>query len=77
MNNLPVRLLKLLIAGAAVATVWLVALPWFARQPAERAQWQALQRDRIDPSAMYYTELEAMEPILRRLNANQPWRRPE
>lgn len=69
----PVQLLKLLVGGGAVAAAWLIVLPWMARQPAERASWQVLQQSRIDPSAMYYTELEAMEPILQRLNARQAW----
>ncbi len=72
MSSLTLRLSKLLTAGTLVAAAWLVVLPWIARQPAEQAGWEALQRVGIDPSAMYYTELEAMEPILQRLNANPP-----
>lgn len=55
-------ILVLVLAG-----IWLVLLPWVARQPrmANRLQW--LEDKRIDGGAMYYTELEAMEPILERL----------
>jgi hypothetical protein len=34
-------------------------------------QLQWLDEQRIDPSAMYYTELEAMKPILARLNERE------
>jgi hypothetical protein len=33
---------------------------------ARRLQW--LSDRKIDPSAMYYTELEALDPILDRMN---------
>lgn len=65
------RQAKFLAAISIVALCWLIVLPWIARQPAEQASWETLQRAHIDPSAMYYTELEAMEPILERLNAQQ------
>lgn len=55
----------------AVAALWLVVLPWLAgtRPVARRVQW--LDEQGIDPSAMYYTELEAMKPILKRLNERE------
>ncbi len=46
---------RLILATAAVAATWLVALPWIATLPVERDNWQALQESGIDPSAMYYS----------------------
>jgi hypothetical protein len=62
---------RLLSSIIAVAAVWLVVLPWLAgtRPVAARLQW--LDEQGIDPSAMYYTELEAMKPILQRLNERE------
>ncbi len=61
------RNMKLAFCVIAVCGVWLVALPWIARQPrmAEHLQW--LEDQGIDGGAMYYTELEAMQPILEKL----------
>lgn len=58
---------KLLVAVSVLAVVWLGILPWYSRQPAMEAHLQWLDERGIDPSAMYYTELEAMQPILQRL----------
>jgi hypothetical protein len=63
--------LKLLLASAVIAGAWLVALPWIARLPAQNESWRALEAAGIDPSAMYYSELEAMAPILNRLNLGE------
>lgn len=63
--------LRLVVAGSVVAAAWLVALPWIARQPAEQSRWQTLQAAGVDPSAMYYSELDAMRPILERLNVSE------
>jgi len=73
MNSPSVGVIKLACACAILAATWIVVLPWIARLPAEEANWKSLQDAHIDPSAMYYTELEAMEPILERVNAKQPW----
>jgi hypothetical protein len=54
-----------------ISVVWLVLLPRYARQPAMRNHLQWLDDQKIDPSAMYYTELEAMEQILARERAKQ------
>ena len=62
---------RLALSVLLVALVWTVALPWLASSPpiASRVQW--LNERGIDPSAMYYTELEAMKPILKRLNERE------
>lgn len=65
------KLARLLAACALVAAIWLGLLPWIADLPQERRQWRWLEQHKIDPSAMYYTELEAMQPILQRLNKQQ------
>lgn len=50
-----------------MSVIWLQVLPWMATQPDMAAHLQQLDEQGIDPSAMFYTELDAMEPILRRL----------
>lgn len=59
---------RLALWTAAVAVGWLIVLPWLALQTpvASRLEW--LDERRIDPSAMYYTELEVLKPVLQRLN---------
>lgn len=47
-----------------LSIVWLVILPAYARQPKMRQHLRWLDDQGIDPSAMYYTELEVMEDIL-------------
>lgn len=63
------RALALAGWGCAVAVIWLVVLPWWADSSEMRAHLDWLEARRVDPSAMYYTELEAMKPILHELNA--------
>ncbi len=67
MNQRPRGTLKLGVIMSAIAIVWLQILPWVAVQPAIAAHLQHLDEQGIDPSAMFYTDLDAMEPILRRL----------
>ncbi len=47
--------------------VWLMVLPWMATRPGMAAHLDWLEERGIDPSAMYYTELDAMEEILDRI----------
>lgn len=54
------------IAGLTVV-IWLLLLPWVARQPRMQQHLSELERQGIDGGAMYYTELEVMEKILHRL----------
>ena len=63
--------LAFLAAVASMGFVWLVLLPACARQEAisQRLKW--LDQQGIDPSAMYYTELEVMEDILQRHRTRQ------
>lgn len=55
--------------SVAIALGWLVILPWLSSLPSQKENIDWLREQRIDPSARYYTEVEAMEPILERLNA--------
>lgn len=50
-----------------IALSWLVVLPWLGRQPARAARLRTLDEAGIDPSAMYYSELEMMPDTVRRL----------
>lgn len=57
----------LLIALLIVASLWGILLPWLS-QRAVIADHIELQRHHgIDPSAMYYSELETLPPIVHRL----------
>lgn len=59
--------LRLTIAVSLIAGIWLVWLPRLAREPS-RASWlEGLDRQGIDASAMFYTELPMMTELLERL----------
>jgi hypothetical protein len=49
-------------------------LPWLSERPTVRERLRFLDERGIDPSAMYYTELDAMDDILDRIEgrAAQP-----
>ncbi len=70
MKTAPVQ--RLVIATAAIAAVWLIVLPWIGRHETVRDHITFLDERDIDASAMYYTELDAMEPILKKLSRNEP-----
>lgn len=59
--------LRLLAVGAGVAAVWCLVLPWLAAQPALQRRIDFLETRRVDPSAMFYTELEAMDEVHKRM----------
>lgn len=48
----------------SIGLIWLVVLPWTARRPIVRQRLDFLDKRGIDPSAMFYTELDAMDRIL-------------
>lgn len=58
---------RLLLAVCAVAAVWLALLPWLAQQPHIAEHIRDLEVRGIDAGAMYYTDLDVMQPILHRL----------
>ena len=53
-----------------IAIVWCVVLPYIASLERMRSYTRWLDQQGIDPSAMYYTELDAMKPILQRLEGH-------
>ena len=60
------RTLVLAAVTLGLSFVWLVLLPAYANQPAMKQHLKWLDDQGIDPSAMYYTELQVMEDILAR-----------
>lgn len=54
-----------------IAVVWCVVLPRIAGRPATQQRLQFLDERGIDPSAMFYTELDCMGPILEKLEGGQ------
>jgi hypothetical protein len=65
---------------ALLSIIWLVVLPAYARQPDMRQHLKWLDDQGIDPSAMYYTELDVMDDILakhRLVELRQASNRPE
>ena len=59
--------MRFVLCCSCVGLLWLVLLPWLSRlEPfANRLQW--LEEKQIDAGAMYYTELEALRPVLKRM----------
>ena len=64
-------IVRLALCAIVIGLVWCVVLPRLARHPSMREYSGWLDERGIDPSAMYYTELELMEPILYRLERSQ------
>ena len=60
----PGGLWRLAASVAVIGFVWLVVLPRIGRIPwiAEHSQW--LEQRGVDPAAMYYTEVDALRPLL-------------
>ena len=57
------RYMKLAAAVIAILLVWLVALPHVAGKPIVANSIKHLDAQKVDPSAMYYTVREMMQPI--------------
>ena len=49
---------RLLLCCFVGAVVWLVVLPWIARQDHVRSMIERNEAAGIDPSAMFYSDLE-------------------
>jgi hypothetical protein len=62
MKTTPVQ--RLVISFATIAAIWLMVLPWIGSRESVRDRIEFLDDRGIDASAMYYTELDAMKPIL-------------
>jgi hypothetical protein len=56
------------ISAMAIVVFWLVVLPWLSNWPPHRRALDWLDEEGLDPSDMFYTEVEAMTPILDRVN---------
>lgn len=55
------------ISVAALGIAWGIVLPQSSQIPAQRSYEEWLDQNRLDPSAMFYTEVEPLAPILRRI----------
>jgi hypothetical protein len=55
-------------ASISLILVWTIVLPWMSAKPPVAKHLRWLDQAGIDGGAMFYTELEAMDPILQRLN---------
>lgn len=64
----PSAVSRLVAWSFAVALCWLVVLPWIGSRPSVSNHVEWLEEQGVDPSAMYYTDLEVMKPIRERLN---------
>jgi hypothetical protein len=60
----PNGLVRLAASIAAVVVVWCGLLPWVAAWPDVAHRLQELDAQGIDPSAMYYSELPAMDGVM-------------
>lgn len=58
---------SLLIACTAIGLVWLVLLPLIALHPDVAAHIATQQRLGIDPSAMFYSEMEILPAVVHRV----------
>ncbi len=63
--------LQFAAACVSIALVWLVVLPYLGSRPAIQSAIRQQERQGIDPSAMFYTELEVMDSVLSRMDAIQ------
>lgn len=61
------RWLRLTGCLTAIAVIWLYLLPALSRQPGATARLRWLERQGIDPSAMFYTELPLMDELLKKI----------
>lgn len=61
-------LMQLAGVTAVAAVIWLIVLPLLSLFPPVSARLQWLDDQHVDPSAMYYTEVDALKPVLQRLN---------
>jgi hypothetical protein len=56
---------RLVACVTSLAFLWLVVLPMISQRARVRDHLRWLDERRINPSAMYYTELEVLEPMTR------------
>ncbi len=58
---MPRRWLSLIFIGSVIAVIWLGWLPSLAKSQTIREREAFLEDKRIDPAAMFYTELPCLE----------------
>ncbi len=46
------------LSVVVLAVIWLGVLPWLSKRPAIEAHIERMKSEGIDPSAMFYTEVE-------------------
>ena len=63
--------LRLTAGSGLILIVWLVLLPAIGRQPQIQSRIDFLNEQGIDPSAMYYTDLEVMSEVEERVTTLQ------
>ncbi len=51
------------VTALAIAVLWTIVLPWIGARPSVRARIEYLKQQGVDPAAMYYTDIEAMERV--------------
>lgn len=70
---------KLFVGGVLLIVVlWGGVLPSLAQRPRLRAHLDWLDERGIDPNALYYTDLESMEPLLDQVNrTGRMWKPPQ
>lgn len=59
--------MRLAVGSAAILVLWLGVLPRIADQPPVQRHIEFLEQRHIDPSAMFYTELEPMAELRSRV----------
>ena len=53
----------LCVGASVILIVWTLVLPWIGSWKSVQSQIEYLDRNGIDPTALYYTDLEAMERL--------------
>ena len=75
------RSVRAAIAIGSLSLIWLVILPWMGQRPMFQDHIRLMERDGIDPSAMFYSELRELDEVeatFRRLAEEEPdlfWRK--
>jgi hypothetical protein len=62
-----IRYIRFGLVVAGIVVIWGALLPYLATTPTVQQRIDWIQRNRIDPSAMYYSELPLMDDVLRRI----------
>jgi len=90
-QRIAINWLRLVGWLGVITLTWCVALPWIGRHPAIARHIEHQEKQGIDPSAMFYSELEIVpsiahrierlqearrEAFFGRLGAPRPWQRP-